>query len=86
MWRSRSKSGSSSQCGVRSGTCDSTIRWRKRSYRPTRRSRTTAVSAARSIGSSNHMTEVITIRLVGRSMCSHAASALDICSRVIIVS
>jgi hypothetical protein len=35
-----------------------------------------------SIGSSNHMTEVITIRLVGRSMCSQAASALDFCSRV----
>ena len=34
--------------------------------------------AGQSMGSSNHSTELMTMRFVGRSMCSHAASAVDI--------
>ena len=73
-WKCSSRSSSaSSQCGpVR----PSTGRWRKRSNRSTSRSRTTSCSAAQSTGSSNHSTLLMTIRLVGRSMCSQAASAL----------
>ena len=44
---------------------------------------TTARSASQSTGSSNHRTLLITIRFVGRSMCSQAASALPMAWRVL---
>ena len=44
----------------------------------TTRAQKMACVAAQSSGSSNQSTELMTMRLVGRSMCSQAASADDI--------
>ncbi len=82
--------GSASRWKCRSGSKSATSsqlppagRWRKRSKRSTMRSRKTARQRSQSIGSPNHITLLITIRLVGRSMCSQAASALPMAWRVL---
>ena len=70
-----SKFGSASQRGPRGGLVfGSSENCGKRS---TRRSCSRSRTAAGSSGASNHSTALMSIGLVGRSIRSHAASALD---------
>src|SRR6478752_6289347 len=75
--QSRSKSASSSQ---NAPAAVSTVFWRKRGY-ARKRVFTSFLSCSRVIVSSNIITLVIIIRLVARSMRSHAVSTRDIGSR-----